>query len=63
MTRQQKTDLRVCMAGVVGILGILPFIQWETIRPAAIASVMMMVGIFVGLVVAVALWGANNDGA
>ncbi len=63
MTRQQKTDLRVCMAGVVGILGILPFIQWETIRPAAIASVMMMVGIFVGLVVAVVLWGANNDGA
>ena len=63
MTKQQKTDLRVCMAGVVGILGILPFIQWETIRPAAIASVMMMVGIFVGLVVAVVLWGANNDGA
>lgn len=63
MTRQQKTDLRVCMAGVVGILGILPFIEWDTVRPAAIASVMMMVGIFVGLVVAVVLWGANNDGA
>ena len=63
MTKQQKTDLRVCMAGVVGILGILPFIEWDTIRPAAIASVMMMVGIFVGLVVAVVLWGANNDGA
>ena len=63
MTKQQKTDLRVCMAGVVGILGILPFIEWDTVRPAAIASVMMMVGIFVGLVVAVVLWGANNDGA
>ena len=63
MTKQQKTDLRVCMAGVVGILGILPFIEWDTVRPAAIASVMMMVGIFVGVVIAVVLWGANNDGA
>lgn len=63
MTKQQKTDLRVCMAGVVSIFAILPFIQWETIRPAAIASVMMMVGIFIGVVVAVVLWGANNDGA
>jgi len=51
------------MAGVVGILAILPFIQWDTIRPAAIASVMMMVGIFVGVIIAVVLWGANNDGA
>ncbi len=63
MTNQQKTDLRVCMAGVVGILAILPFIQWETIRPAAIASIMMMGGIFVGVIIAVVLWGANNDGA
>ena len=60
MTEQQKTDARVWVAGVVGIVASLPWIEWDQIRPAALASVMIMVGCFLGFFLAVVIAEASN---
>lgn len=61
MTKQQKQDLRFWQFFACAIVLILPFIEWHEIRPAALASVAMMVGGYFGLLLGVVLWGAYGD--
>ena len=61
MSTQQTTDLRVVMAGCFGIALILPFVEWHEVRPAALASVAMMVGAWFGLAIAVAVREHNAN--
>ena len=54
MTEQQMTDARLWKMFALMVIVILPFIEWHEVRPAAIASIMVMVGLFLGFFAAVA---------
>lgn len=60
MTTQQKTDLRVFIVGSIAVLMILPWIEWHEVRPSAIASIMMLVGLVLGLWSAMVLGGYDE---
>ena len=61
MTKQQKQDLRLWQGFAFMVVLILPFIEWHEVRPAALASVMMLVGAFFGLLFGLICWGAYGD--
>lgn len=61
MTKQQKTDLRVMVCGTVGIVLILPWVEWHEVRPSALASVAIMVGCWCGVAIAAAVWSHDDQ--